>query len=190
VSGEPTVVVYGGSFNPPHVAHVLAVAYVLSTLELHRVLVVPVYDHVFDKDLAPFEQRISLCQAAFGWLPQVLVSDVEAHLPAPSYTLQTLEALAREHPDWKLRLLIGSDVLHEKHKWQRFDRIEAIAPPVVIGRQGHPHPDAPFCPLPEISSTHVRSLLRSPSSPARDAELERLVPSRVLGIIEERGLYR
>ncbi len=81
MSGASTVVVYGGSFNPPHVAHVLAVAYVLSTMELERVYVVPVYDHVFDKDLAPFEQRIALCRAAFGWLPQVQVSDVEAHLP-------------------------------------------------------------------------------------------------------------
>jgi len=179
------VAVFGGSFNPPHVAHVLAVSYVLACFEVDRVLVVPVFDHAFDKDLAPFERRLELARLAFAWLPGVEVSRVEERLPTPSYTLQTLERLAVDHPHWELRLMVGSDVLHERDKWRAFDRIVALAPPLVLGRAGFPHADAPLALLPEVSSTEVRGLLAS-----ADPRVEALVPRRVLAHVRKHGLYR
>ncbi len=182
--------VYGGSFNPPHVAHVLGAAYVLSCTEVSELLIVPVCHHAFSKDLAPFEDRVAMAELALGWLPGVRVSGIEAELPRPSYSLNTLTELARRHPDWQLRFVIGSDVLHERDKWHDFEGIAKLAPLLVLGRAGFEHPEAPAAILPDVSSTRIRELLGQPSSPSRDAELSRFVPRRVLDYVEAHGLYR
>ena len=180
------VAFYGGSFNPPHVAHVLACAYLLSATEVERVLVVPVYRHAFDKPLAPFEHRVEMCRRAVGWLPGVEVSDVESGLATPSLTLRTLEHLAGQHPDWSLRLVIGSDVLFEARKWHAFDQICQLAPPLVLGRVGFPHPEAPVAVLPEVSSTRIREL----AAEGAHRELGYLLPRSVLEYVEQHELYR
>jgi nicotinate-nucleotide adenylyltransferase len=184
------VAFYGGSFNPPHVAHVLAVTYALSVGGFERVLVVPVYSHAFDKQLCPFEHRVCMCGLAMGWLPGVEVSRVEASLETPSLTLRTLEHLRAAHPDYQLRLMVGADVLGEADKWYAFDRVGEIAPPYVLGRVGVRHPDAPPPVVPDVSSTRIRALLSRRGSPEADAELSRSVPWDVLAYIDEHGLYR
>ncbi|HMR06062.1 MAG TPA: nicotinate-nicotinamide nucleotide adenylyltransferase [Polyangiaceae bacterium] len=182
------VAFFGGSFNPPHVAHVLACTYVISTGLAEQVLVVPVYQHPFDKPLAPFEDRLTMAQLAVGWIPGVEVSAVERELEAPSLTLNTLQHLSREHPSWSMRLMVGSDVLFEAQKWHAFDKICAIAPPLVLGRVGFAHADAPVSVLPELSSTRVRELLADPS-PSSRALLKAMLPHAVLEHAEARGLY-
>ena len=85
------VAIFGGSFNPPHVAHVLAVTYVLATEDLDEILVVPCFRHPFAKELAPFEDRFAMCELAMAWLPKVTVSRVEQELGGESRTLRTVE---------------------------------------------------------------------------------------------------
>jgi nicotinate-nucleotide adenylyltransferase len=181
-----TVAVFGGSFNPPHVGHVLAVTYVLSVFPVDDVLVVPVYQHVFGKDLAGFDDRLAMCQRAMGWIPHVEVTDIERRLGGASRTLNTLEALLEEEPDRDLRLIIGSDVLDDLPKWYRFDRIRELAPPIILGRAGYPHPDAPLAVLPEASSTAIRRSFHDD----READIGHLVPRAVRAYVRERGLYR
>lgn len=182
-----TFAVFGGSFNPPHVGHVLAVTYVSSVFPVDGVLVIPVYRHVFGKDLASFEDRFAMCEAAMGWLPRVEVSDVERRLGGESRTLHTLEALLAEAPDRDLRLVIGSDVLPDLPKWYRFERIRELAPPIILGRAGHPHPDAPLAVLPEVSSTTIRAAFRR--GPTEEDRLDALVPTAVRRHITDHGLY-
>ncbi|WP_437736591.1 nicotinate (nicotinamide) nucleotide adenylyltransferase [Sorangium sp. So ce1335] len=134
--GARRVAIFGGSFNPPHVAHVLAATYAIAVAPIDEVLVVPVYRHPFAKELAPYEHRLAMCHLALGWLPGVSVSTVERELGGESLTLRTLEHLAAEHPGWAMRLLVGADVLPDLPRWHRFDRIEQIAPPIVLGRSG------------------------------------------------------
>lgn len=177
------VAVFGGSFNPPHVAHVLTVGYVLSCFDVERVLVVPVFDHAFDKALAPFEERVRMCELALGWIPGTEISRVESQIERPSYTLFTLQRLKKDHPDWELRLVVGSDVLFESHKWHAFDEVKKLAPLLVLGRVGFPHPHAPSPVLPEVSSTAIRAGLASGS------DVSHLVPRRVLEYVRARGLY-
>ncbi len=107
------VAVFGGSFNPPHVAHVLACALVLAVEDVERVLVVPTFLHPFAKPLAPYEDRVAMCRLAFSSLPQVEVSRVEQQLGGESRTLRTLEHLAAAHDGWELRLIVGADILAE-----------------------------------------------------------------------------
>jgi nicotinate-nucleotide adenylyltransferase len=204
IPGCPRVAVFGGSFNPPHVAHVLAVVYALEVAPIDEVLIVPVYQHPFSKELAPFEDRLAMCQAAMGWIPGASISNVEQQLGGDSLTLRTLTHLSQEHPDWVLRLLVGADVLADLPKWHRFDKIAEIAPPIVLGRAGVPadrgragamglhaasSPAAMRAPepiLPRVSSTEIRDALRR-----GDVEAVRpLLPARVLAYIQEHGLYR
>lgn len=182
---------FGGSFDPPHLAHVMAALYALSVTGVSRVLVVPVYAHGFDKQLTSFDHRLKMTELAMSDLRRVEVLSVEATLGSPSRTIRTVEHLATEHPDWQLRLLIGADALAESDEWLSFDEIAAKAPLIVLGRVGTPHPDAPPAVLPDISSTRIRELLRStPGARTSHPELAGSVPTAVLQYIDEQGLYR
>lgn len=187
------VALFGGSFNPPHQGHVLAAVHVLSTGMVDRVLVVPVFEHALSKSLLPYEERMGMAQAAFDWIPGVEVSAIEGQLGAPSRTLTTLTALLEKQPTWAMRLMVGSDILGELHRWHAFDDIERLAPPLVLARAGDPNANPGACTLPEVSSTEIRRLLearrgdRGTSEPTE--RLTNLVPARVLKWIEERNLY-
>jgi nicotinate-nucleotide adenylyltransferase len=179
------VAFFGGSFDPPHVGHVLAAAYARGCA-FERVLVVPVGSHAFGKKLAPFHHRIAMARLAFAPLLGVEVSTIESELPEPNFTLDTLRELSRRHPSWQLRLLIGSDVLQDVSKWSRFEQVVALAPPYVLDRAG----DGARGMLPDVSSTAVRQALseRAINADAR-AWLQRSVPRAVLDYVDREKLY-
>jgi nicotinate-nucleotide adenylyltransferase len=179
------VAVFGGSFNPPHVAHLLAAVYALATAPIDQVLVVPVFRHPFAKELAPFADRLEMCRLGLGWIPGVFVSTVERELGGESLTLRTVEHLAAQNEGWSLRLLVGADVLSDLPKWHRFDRIAEIAPPLILGRSGVETADAPPPVLPQVSSTEVREAIAAGDL---DAVRSR-VPQVVMEYIVARGLY-
>jgi nicotinate-nucleotide adenylyltransferase len=174
---------YGGSFNPPHVSHVLAVSYVLATQPLDRVLVVPCFDHPLGKELAPFSHRRAMCERAFARLRDVEVSSIEQEMGETSRTLYTLRALREAHPDWSLRLIIGADILNETERWFGWGEIVQIAPPLVLGRLGHPRPDAPVAVVPQVSSTDVRGRF------ARGLPVDDVVPLAVAAYVRAHHLY-
>ena len=177
--------VFGGSFNPPHLAHVLAVTVVLARFEVERVLVVPTHQHPFAKSLAPYDDRVKMCELAMGFIPRVVVSRVEEELGGESKTLRTIDHLRAEHPSWNLRFVMGADIVVESKKWYRFDRVAELAPTIVLGRAGVAYEGAPASVLPAISSTEVRAKIASGAW----TELEEVVPREVLGWIRARGLY-
>jgi nicotinate-nucleotide adenylyltransferase len=184
-ASAPAVAVFGGSFNPPHMAHVLAVATVLARFVIEKVVVVPTFQHPFAKALASYEDRVRMCDLAMGWLPRVEVSRVEQELGGESRTLRTLEHLAAQHPSWRMRFVMGADLVLESSKWFGFDRITALAPPIVLGRVGVAYDGAPPAILPAISSTEVRAKIAD----ARWDDLAPLVPRDVLDFARARGLY-
>src|SRR5579864_1363286 len=179
------VAVFGGSFNPPHIAHVLACAVVLATEEVDVLLVVPAYRHPFAKPLEPFEDRVSMCELAMAWLPRVEVSRIEEQLGGESRTLRTLEHLSEAHPEYAMRLVIGADVLADAPRWFGFEAIAKLAPPIVLGRAGVHVPGSGPGLLPDVSSTRVRAAI------ARGDwdEASKLVPRKVLAHVRARGLY-
>lgn len=184
------VAFFGGSFNPPHVGHVLAATYVLSTGAVDRVLVAPVAQHVFGKDLEPFDHRVAMCELAFRNVVGCEISAVERELAPPNRTLDTLRFLEGEHPDWRLRLMVGADALEEADRWHRFDEVCRVAPLLPLGRVGVPQDNAPAPVLPGISSTRVRELLASRHGSDFGSELGGSVPRVVLDYIVAEGLYR
>ncbi len=179
----PTVVVYGGSFDPPHMAHAMAVLYALSTLPKARILIVPTFQHALGKELcASFDDRLQMAKLAMVDLPRTEVSDIERTLGGTSRTLDTLQALQQRHPNTSWRLLIGADILAERDSWFRFDEVQRLAPPLVIGRPGFVS-DAPFT-LPDITSRSLRDELAEGSRPVGR------VATRVLDWIDQHQLYR
>lgn len=195
------VAVFGGSFNPPHLAHVLALAVVHARFEVERILVVPTFQHPFAKQLAPYEDRVRMCELAMGWLPRVSISRIEEELGGESKTLRTLEKLGELHPGKQLRLMMGADIVVESAKWHRFDRIKEIAPPIVLGRVGVTFEGAPAAVLPNISSTEVRRALASLESSEvsehaagaprpKPLALDELVPRAVIEYARARSLYK
>jgi nicotinate-nucleotide adenylyltransferase len=178
--------VFGGSFNPPHLAHALALCLAKAMVEPARMLVIPTFQHPFAKALVPFEHRLAMCERAFGWIPGVHVSSVEAQLGGESRTLRTLEHLRAQQPTWSLRLLVGADILNESHKWFGWEHIERIAPPLVLGRQGVRADGAPVPLLPDISSTEIRAKIAD----AGLGDVSQLVAKSVADYISEHGFYR
>jgi nicotinate-nucleotide adenylyltransferase len=180
------VALYGGSFNPPHVAHQMACLYVLSVTDVEQVWMVPSFHHPFAKRLVGFADRVALCEAAasvFG--ERVRVSRVEEELNE-GRTLLVVQALQARHPEHQFSLVIGMDALAERSKWYRFDELEKRVPLIVLGRQGV-EPVAGYTllpPLPGVSSTEVRRRL------ACGDDVNWLVPTRVRDVIAARGLYR
>ncbi len=186
------VALFGGSFNPTHVAHALVALYVLETAPVDELWFVPTFRHAFGKDLAPFDDRVAMCELAAAALgPRVSVSRVEEEVAKAtgreSRTLFLLEHLARVRPDVSPRLVIGADVLHDTAAWHRWDEVCRRAPPIVVGRAGvEPPPGAHVSELamPPVSSTEVRRRL------AAGEDAAGLVSGAVLGYIARRGLYR
>jgi nicotinate-nucleotide adenylyltransferase len=180
-----TVAVFGGSFNPPHVAHVMVATYVLSACEVDEFWVVPTFIHPFAKPLAPFEDRFSMCELAFGWIPRVAVSRVEQELGGESRTLRTLHHLTAAHRDWDFRLVVGADVLTDAPRWFGFEEIRKVAPLIVLGRVGVREPLAQASVFPEVSSTQVRLAIQE----QRVEDVRMMMPRQVLDYALARGLY-
>lgn len=177
--------VFGGSFDPPHVGHVAVAAMTLALTDADELLVVPCFEHAFGKPTAtPFSHRLAMCRAAFADLRRTTVSDLEATLGGTSYTLRTLEHLAKERPGVALSLVVGADAMRDRRSWHRFDAIEAMADLVVFARAGVPLDDPTLPAPPGVSATEVRRRLAA-GEPATS-----LVPAAVLRYIDEHGLYR
>ena len=177
-------VLYGGSFDPPHLGHQLACVYFLEALGAEAVWVIPAYIHAFDKPLTSFEDRLAMCEEMAAFLgDRVQVNPIESELDGGGKTLVLLRALQERHPDREFALAVGADIVSERHRWYRWDEIEASLPVVVVGRAGYDESVAPSIDLPEVSSTEIRERVR------RGEPLTGLVPTRVLDYIESHGLY-
>jgi len=177
--------VFGGSFDPPHLSHVAICSFALSMTDLDAILVVPCFQHALSKDLTAFEHRLEMCTLAFADLRRTTVSAVEQELGGTSFTLRTLEHIARTNPGADLALIVGADALRDHASWYRFDRIRELAQIIAFRRRGVDVGDEVRLPAPpEMCATAIREMLR------RGEPVDELVPRRVLSYITHHGIYR
>lgn len=193
--GSGRVGLLGGSFNPPHLGHVMLAYCALANEALDAIWVIPTVAHAFAKtDYASFEHRLAMCTLAFAPLGEaVSIVDVERHLPQPNYTFQLLHALHAVRPGLQAHLLVGSDILGEFDRWMEPDQILAMSQVVVLPREGFDQtPSQAGWPqmrmqlafdIPEISSTQVRAQLRAGQS------AEGFLDARVSAYVAEHGLF-
>lgn len=192
--------VFGGTFDPPHVAHVAVAAWTRWALGLDRVLFVVAGDP-WQKTavgaVTPATDRLALAAAACDGVEGVEVSDVEVRRGGPSYTVDTLVDLSRDAD--RLVLVLGADAVATLPTWHRHDELPALAELAVAGRpdlaagavEGAFDPVAAgfvvhtvSMPRLDVSSTALRERLRS------GAPVDGLVPPAVLACAAARGLYR
>src|SRR5438132_5755135 len=175
------IALFGGSFDPPHVGHLLAAAYVLATEPVEELWFVPVFEHPLEKPLVgSCEHRVALCEKLAQEVPRARVSRAELE-SGKTRTVDLLEWLHEQHPETRFALVLGTDLNAERAQWKQFDRIQQLARIVTLQRGGYASGGVV---LPEVSSTHVRALLKSGD------DASRLVPRAVLDAIHAAGTYR
>lgn len=187
--------VFGGTFDPPHVGHLVTAVNVRHELALDRVLLV-VNAHPWQKlgtrDITPAADRLALVAAAVGTVDGLEASRVELDRGGMSYTADTLDTLLAERPDRELFVVLGSDAAAGLTTWERADEVRRQATIVVVDRPGaeesHPPPGWSWrrveVPRLEVSSTDLRARV------ADGRPLDYLLTADVIAAIEDRGLYR
>ncbi|MBO4827211.1 MAG: nicotinate-nucleotide adenylyltransferase [Prevotella sp.] len=185
--------IYGGSFNPIHVAHVRLAKQLLEKANLDEVWFVVSPQNPFkqDQQLLDDDKRLQLVRLALKRHPRLVACDYEFHLPRPSYMHTTLTHLSADFPDREFVLLIGADNWERFDHWYRADDILRDYKLAIYPREGSPiaptalPPNVQLVdtPLINLSSTEIRERIRQGRSIAR------LVPKAVADIISKEHLY-
>jgi nicotinate-nucleotide adenylyltransferase len=186
--------VLGGTFDPPHIGHLLAAVNVRSALNLDRVLLVVAnepWQKVGTREISPAEDRLAMVEAAVGDLDRIEASDLEIARGGPSFSVETLEALRSGHPGADLFLIVGADAVGALHTWERATELPHLATLVLVDRPGVQADDPPAgwplerveIPRVEVSSTDLRSRV------GEGRPLDFLIPPAVATCIAERRLY-
>jgi nicotinate-nucleotide adenylyltransferase len=183
--------VFGGSFDPIHHGHLIVAGVVAESLELDRVLVVPAREQPLKlgQHRAAAVHRLAMVELAVAGADRLAALRLEVDREGPSYTVDTLEALAARDPSAEFHLLLGADAARLLPLWRAPDRIRRLARIVVCQREGEAVPgeaadQVVAVPRIDISSTAVRERVRL------GRPIRYWVPDGVARYIEAHGLYR
>lgn len=187
--------VYGGTFDPPHVGHLILGEAAREQLKLDRVLFIPAGDpwRKSDRIVTPAHRRLEMTRLAVEGNAAFEVEDYEVIREGPSYTVETLEILHEHFPhDTELVLILGEDALADVPNWRQPERLVELATLAVANRRGVTLPPLPFdrarvapvvMPGIDVSSTELRQRA------SQGLSLRYQVPDAVIRYVEEHGLY-
>lgn len=184
----------GGTFNPPHVAHLIVAREVQEAVDLEQVILIPTNVHAFKgpASAAP-RHRVAMTELAVAGDSSLSVDRLEIQRGGVSYTVDTVRALREREPDTDWTLILGRDNLEELREWRQADVLPDLAAIAITSRAGLEPPERlPFggrctlvdVPSLEISSTAIRERV------ARGRSIRYWVPPAVEAYIREHGLYR
>ncbi|HIF37913.1 MAG TPA: nicotinate (nicotinamide) nucleotide adenylyltransferase [Gemmatimonadetes bacterium] len=190
--------VFGGTFDPPHVAHVQIAQFLLDFGRLESVLWIPAATppHKSDYGITPANIRLRMVSAAIKGITGQEVSDIEILRGGYSYTVETLRALKQIYPEKDLLLIMGSDQFLSLYKWREVESLTGLAEICVLPRRGDTDLSerlpskvcvdwmlAPFGEV-DVSSSEIRKNIQ------QDLPYRHLVSRSVREIIVEEGLYQ
>ena len=194
MSDNRKIGLFFGSFNPVHTGHLVIAQSMAENAGLHKVwfVVSPLNPFKSSKSLLHEFDRYDMVRAAIDDNNRLAVTDVEFHLPRPSYTIDTLDHLTGKHPDHEFSIIIGEDNLQDFMRWKQPERILERHRLLVYPRPGtprtplHDHPSVTLveAPLMDISATYIRTCIRAGKS------VRYLVPDAVMAIIDRKGFYQ
>ncbi len=176
-----SIIYYGGSFNPPHISHVLFVTALRAYFPNAEIWIAPTFSHAFNKSLMPYDLRLQMLKAAFESMKGVVISTIERDLhESTSYTVDVVRALNLKYPDKKILVAVGSDIVPTLSQWHEYDELIKLAEFLVFPREGYDNSIAFDMPhLPEISSSDIRN-----ACAAKNWDFVRkYVPARVADIL-------
>ena len=186
---------FGGTFDPPHVGHLVTAVNVRHELALDRVLLV-VNDQPWQKlgtrEITPAEDRFAMVEAAVGSVDGLEASRIEVDRGGLSFTADTLHGLEAEDASRELFVILGSDAAVGLPSWERADEVRELATVVVVERPGarsaEPLPGWRWrsveVPRLEVSSTDLRARV------AEGRPLDYLLTPEVIAVVQQRSLYR
>ncbi|HEX9658964.1 MAG TPA: nicotinate-nucleotide adenylyltransferase [Rhodothermales bacterium] len=187
---------FGGAFNPPHLAHLVVAESARVHAALDRVLWIPTGrpPHKPDTPLAPSSDRFEMAERAIKGNPFFEVSDVEVRRPGPSYMIETIAILKDLHPHDRFDLVIGGDSLDAFHTWFRFEEIIRQAQLIVFDRHGLDHSHVSSAIMDRVNFVTDPLLLQISSSDIRRRvaaakSIRYLVPETVEYYIRRQHLY-
>jgi nicotinate-nucleotide adenylyltransferase len=187
--------IFGGTFDPPHVGHLVTAVNVRHDLALDRVLLVVSnvpWQKVGTRDISPAPARLAMVEAAVADVVGLEASRIELDAGGPSYTADTLKALLAEAPARELFVILGADAAAGVLTWERWEEVRDLATVVAVERPGAPGADVPpgwrwiqvEVPRLDVSSTDLRAR-------AVDGRpLDYLVTHEVADWIDANRLYR
>jgi len=186
--------VFGGTFDPPHVGHLVTAVNVRYSLQLDRVLLVVAnqpWQKVGVRTVSPAADRLAMVEAAVAGVPGLEASDIEIARGGDSYTADTLVELHERDPEAELFVILGSDAAAGLPTWERSEQVRDLAAIVVVDRPGAPEEPPPTgwrwirveVPRLEVSSTDLRARV------VDGRPLDYLLTPPVIECIRARGLY-
>jgi nicotinate-nucleotide adenylyltransferase len=200
-SNDGAIGVLGSAFNPPHLGHLALAQEALWQLGLDEVILVPT-GHAPHKRIADDpgrEARMEMTRLAAADDSRFSVSALEVEREGPSYTYETLAALAEERPDRKLVFVMGADAAIGLESWREPERVVGLASLAVARRAGVSDPEVAAV-MRSLGCQERATMLEMPqfgvsSSAVRERAMQGkplryLVPDAVATFIEEKGIYR
>lgn len=201
--GQPPkrIGVFGGAFDPPHVAHLAIAKAALEQLGLDLLLVIPT-GQAWHRASATSDavHRLAMAHMAFADLERVQIDDIEIRRTGPSYTVDTLLELRQRHLGAEWLLVLGADQAQKLSHWQRWQELLALASISVAGRDGQLTPANQ-----DIAAQHAKAQgrwhdLRLPAMQVSATEVRRrvaayedisgLVPEGIARYIAQHKLYQ
>lgn len=193
--------IFGGTFDPPHIGHLVIADQALTQLKLDEVWFLPAGQppHKRNGFVSDAEHRVAMARLAIQGHPGFKLSTFDVDRPGPHYSAIAMELLEQRHPQHDWCFIMGADSLEDLPHWHQPRRLIALATLAVAGRPGarpdikeieHDIPglsgrmrwvDAP---LVDLSSTQLRAMARA------GASLRYLVPDSVVDYIQQHGLYK
>jgi nicotinate-nucleotide adenylyltransferase len=184
---------FGGTFDPPHLGHLVTAVNVRHALALDVVLLMVANDpwqKTGSRAITPASDRLAMVRAAVEGVEGLEAGTEEIERGGASYTADTLALLKVKHPGARLFTIVGDDAAANIDSWERVEEVAAMSQLVVVDRPGAPvtlptrfdwrHVEVPRL---EVSSTDLRCRVTD------GRPLDFLVPEKVIAIIRNRGLY-
>jgi nicotinate-nucleotide adenylyltransferase len=129
---------FGGTFDPPHIGHLIVAQDALEALRLDRILFIPAGapPHKLNRTITPAAVRLEMLRAAIGDDARFAIESLELDRPGPSFTVDTAAAMAAKYPGADLFLLIGADQFREFATWREPERLAGLVSIAVLSREG------------------------------------------------------
>ncbi|MBU3851699.1 MAG: nicotinate-nucleotide adenylyltransferase [Candidatus Paralactobacillus gallistercoris] len=185
--------ILGGTFNPPHLGHLIIADQVATQLHLDQVYLMPDAQppHLARKTnthVLAAAERIAMLKLAIAHNPRLALELTEINRGGVSYTYDTMLQLKQQHPDTDYYFIIGADMVADLPNWHAIDKLQKLVTFVGVKRIGYdlvsPYPvlwvDVPYI---DISSTAIRARIK------RGCSINYLVPDAVIDYIHKKGLY-
>jgi nicotinate-nucleotide adenylyltransferase len=189
--------ILGGTFDPPHIGHVVAAAWARDALGLDEVRLMVANDpwqKTQERPVTPAAIRLEMVQRALEGTTGLAASDLEIRRGGVTYMVDTLRAIRRQEPGVELFVVLGADAAAGLATWHRWEELPALATFVVVGRSGVAAPDRALgdafsfahveIPALAVTSTLIRGRVEAGRS------IDGLTPAGVSSLVVERGLYR